>query len=110
MRARAILGDRAKVVLEAYGEFDLSTAESATEAILAIITRHPMAEEDLLETLDALSDLAESGEPRVIERYGKKFWSTATPVRGRRLGTPRSAIEASVTPAEEKNWHIDCVT
>jgi wyosine [tRNA(Phe)-imidazoG37] synthetase (radical SAM superfamily) len=84
MRARAILGDRARVVLEVHGEFDLSGYDNAADAIVATITRHPMAEEDLLETLErfcpgevreALAELARSGEARLVERYGKTFWS-----------------------------------
>jgi wyosine [tRNA(Phe)-imidazoG37] synthetase (radical SAM superfamily) len=84
MRATAILGDRAHVVLEAHGEFDLSGCESAAEAAIAVITRHPMAEEDLLASLErwrpgeaqqALAELGRSGKARVVERYGKKFWS-----------------------------------
>jgi len=84
MRARALLGERAHVVLEAHGEFDLSAYEDVTEAVVAVITRHPMAEEDLIETLDrwapgdiqrALSALSTSGKARVVSRYGKSFWS-----------------------------------
>jgi wyosine [tRNA(Phe)-imidazoG37] synthetase (radical SAM superfamily) len=91
MRARALLGERARVVLEAHGEFDLSGYDDVTSAIVAIITRHPMAEEDLIETLDrwaagdvrrALSELRSSGNARIVSRYGKTFWSA----RGARYG------------------------
>lgn len=84
MRARAILGERAHVVLEAHGEFDISGYDDVTEAIVAIITRHPMVEEDLIETLEqwgsgdvqrALAALSSGGEARVVTRYGKRFWS-----------------------------------
>lgn len=86
MRARAILGERASVVLEPHGEFDLSGYADLTEAIVAVITRHPMVEEDLVETLErfrrgeverALEALEESGRASVVTRYGKRFWSAA---------------------------------
>lgn len=91
MRATAILGDKAHVVLEAHGEFDLTGCKNAAEAVIAIITRHPMAEEDLLASLErfrpgevreALTELDRSGKARVVERYGKRFWS----VHGARYG------------------------
>lgn len=86
MRARAILGERARVVVEANGEFDLSGYENAADAVVAVVTRHPMVEEDLLRTLErfgpgevreALAELARSGRARLVGRYGKKFWSTS---------------------------------
>jgi wyosine [tRNA(Phe)-imidazoG37] synthetase (radical SAM superfamily) len=86
MRARAILGDIATVVHPAEGSFDLSGCETGTEAIVGIITRHPMRQEELERTLarwkpgrvrEALADLQASGQAQVIERYGVRFWSAA---------------------------------
>jgi wyosine [tRNA(Phe)-imidazoG37] synthetase (radical SAM superfamily) len=86
MRARALLGARASVVVEPHGDFDLGGYADLTEAIIAVITRHPMAEEDLVQTLkrwshddvgDALAKLRESGRALVVARYGKNFWSAA---------------------------------
>ena len=94
MRARALLGARARVVLEAQGDFDLSGYGDLSEALIAVITRHPMAEEDLVETLhrwgpgevgSVLSKLSEKGQARVVNRYGKRFWSAA----GARYGETR---------------------
>lgn len=86
MRAQAILGDVARVLHPAQGQFDLSGCDNPTDAIVAIITRHPMSEEDLLEALarwapgrvrEALDDLAASGRAQVVVRYGARFWSAA---------------------------------
>ncbi len=86
LRARAILGDIARVVDPIEGTFDLSGYDSAVEAIVSIITRHPMRQKQLEETLarwtpgnvrQALADLQASGQAQVIERYGIRFWSAA---------------------------------
>lgn len=86
MRATALLGDIAHVVHPAEGSFDLSGCAGVAEAVVAIITRHPMAEEELLRTLDrwrpaevqqALADLESHGGARVIVRYGRRFWAAA---------------------------------
>jgi hypothetical protein len=75
------------VVHPASGLFDLSGYDSVVEAIIGIITRHPMREDQLLETLArwspkkveaTLSALEASGQAQVVERYGTRFWS-ATP-------------------------------
>jgi wyosine [tRNA(Phe)-imidazoG37] synthetase (radical SAM superfamily) len=85
LRARAILGDIAKVVHPATGYFDLSGSESLVEAVIGIITRHPMHEDELIETLkhyppkevsSTLSELEKSGKAQVVERYGSRFWSS----------------------------------
>jgi wyosine [tRNA(Phe)-imidazoG37] synthetase (radical SAM superfamily) len=84
MRALAILGDIAKVVHPAEGTFDLGGGENVTEAVLGIITRHPMRQEELERTLarwapetigDVLVELEASGEAQIVERFGSRFWS-----------------------------------
>jgi wyosine [tRNA(Phe)-imidazoG37] synthetase (radical SAM superfamily) len=86
MRATAILGDIAEVVHPAEGTFDLSGYESVVDAILAIITRHPMRQEELEQTLarwtpeqmsEALEALRACGRAQVVQRYGSRFWSAA---------------------------------
>lgn len=86
MRARAILGDIAMVVHPAEGCFDLSGFDTAVEAIVSIITRHPMCQEELERTLarwtpgrvrQVLAELEASGQAQVVERYGVRFWSAA---------------------------------
>jgi len=85
-RATAILGGRACVVRASEGAFDLSGYDNVKDAVLAIIGRHPMREEELRHTLerwspgqveDALRQLAAGGEAQVVERYGERFWSAA---------------------------------
>lgn len=84
LRAEAILGDIARVVHPASGSFDLSGCDSVVEAVIGIVTRHPMREDQLIETLArwspekveaTLTKLEESGRAQVVERYGTRFWS-----------------------------------
>ncbi len=86
MRATALLGSVAQVVHPAEGDFDLGDYDSVVEAIVGIITRHPMRQEELEQTLagcmpgqvvQALADLEASGQAQVVERYGARFWSAA---------------------------------
>ena len=86
MRAQAILGEIARVVHPAEGSFDLSGFENVVDAIVSIITRHPMNEAELRHTLEkwtpgqvdkALEELSSSGRAQVVERYGTRFWSAS---------------------------------
>jgi wyosine [tRNA(Phe)-imidazoG37] synthetase (radical SAM superfamily) len=87
MRATAILGDIAGIVHPIEGMFDLSGMASTVDAIIEIIGRHPMRETELRRALSlwapgeisaALTKLEESGRAQTIERYGVRFWSTAS--------------------------------
>jgi wyosine [tRNA(Phe)-imidazoG37] synthetase (radical SAM superfamily) len=86
LRARAILGEKARLIQPIDGEFDLGSYEHLVEAVVGIIQRHPMRREELERTLaqwapgkveQALRDLAASGEAQIIKRYGVQFWSAA---------------------------------
>ncbi|MBN2116435.1 MAG: radical SAM protein [Anaerolineales bacterium] len=86
MRALAILGGVARVVHPAEGSFDLSGAESVVDAIVGIITRHPMREDELRRALEkwtpgqvdkALEQLSSSGQAQAVERYEMRFWSAS---------------------------------
>jgi len=86
MQAMAILGNIAEVVHPAEGSFDLSGYDNPIDAVIGIITRHPMRQEELERTLDqwssgqvaqALAELTASGRAQVVERYGVRFWSAA---------------------------------
>lgn len=86
LRALAILGEVAHVLHPAAGSFDVSGAESVADAVIGIITRHPMRQEELERTLeqaapgqgdDVLAELEKSGRAQVVERYGVRFWSAA---------------------------------
>jgi wyosine [tRNA(Phe)-imidazoG37] synthetase (radical SAM superfamily) len=85
LRATAILGETAHVVQPIEGTFDLGR-ENLIDAIVGIITRHPLREEELRQALakwspghveEALAELAASGRAQAIERYGVRFWSAA---------------------------------
>ena len=84
MRATALLGATARVIHPTEGVFDLSGYATVPDAVVGIITRHPMLEEDLVATLvrwtptqihEALADLQERGGARVVVRYGRRFWT-----------------------------------
>jgi wyosine [tRNA(Phe)-imidazoG37] synthetase (radical SAM superfamily) len=85
-RAAQILGGVCRVVRPAKGEIDLSGFANVVDAIVAVITRHPVSEEDLIRTLgrwtpghvqESLADLERSGKAQLIMRGGRRFWSCA---------------------------------
>jgi hypothetical protein len=87
LRARAILGEIAHVVHPIEGSFDLSGYNSLTDAVISIITRHPMREDELVRTLerwspselrDVLDDLIARGQAQVVTRCGVRFWCAST--------------------------------
>lgn len=84
LRARAILGEIVNVVHPTAGTFDLSGYNSLSDAVVGIITRHPMQEDELVRTLErwspselesVLDDLIANGQAQVVTRYGVRFWS-----------------------------------
>jgi wyosine [tRNA(Phe)-imidazoG37] synthetase (radical SAM superfamily) len=85
-RARVILGEIARVIHPATGSFDLSGSETLVDAIVGIITRHPMREDELIKTLKhwssgevsaTLTDLEKSGKAQLVERLGARFWGAS---------------------------------
>ena len=83
-RATAILDDRARVVGPISETFDLSRSSNVVDAAVEIMSRHPMAEEELMKALHrwtpgkvgrALRKLAADGRAQVVNRYGVRFWS-----------------------------------
>ncbi len=85
-RALDILGDTARVIHPASGSYDLGEEKSIVDAVVGIVTRHPMREEELVETLknlttgdvtETLSTLAESDKLQVVERNGIRYWSAS---------------------------------
>jgi wyosine [tRNA(Phe)-imidazoG37] synthetase (radical SAM superfamily) len=85
-RALFTLGKRARLITETTGNFDLSSERSVTEALLSILTRHPMCENNLLTALEkwlpgkgaqTLESLHITGRVQVITRRGQRFWSVA---------------------------------
>jgi wyosine [tRNA(Phe)-imidazoG37] synthetase (radical SAM superfamily) len=85
-RAKAILGTVAHVVRPTSGELDLSGYDNVVDAIVAVITRHPVGEPELVHALDrwqpghireSLEELAHSGRAQVVTRGGQRYWSCA---------------------------------
>lgn len=87
LRATAILGEIAEVLHPIDGSFDLSGFDNPIDGILAIITRHPMREDQIRQALatrmspekidSALMELAASERAQMVIRYGVRFWSSA---------------------------------
>lgn len=86
IQALAILGSIAEVVHPAEGTFDLGGYDNPVDAVLAIITRHPMCQEELENALyrwtpgrvqEVLCDLEKSGRAQKIFRMRKIFWSAS---------------------------------
>jgi wyosine [tRNA(Phe)-imidazoG37] synthetase (radical SAM superfamily) len=86
-RARSVLGEGVRVVRPVAGGFGLDSCSSAADAVLDIVTRHPMSEQELVGALcgrcpgldveQALVELAEDERVQVVERGGQRFWSAA---------------------------------
>ena len=82
MGAMAIFGYIAQVVHPAEESFDLSGFDNPVDAIISVITRHPMSQDQLERALEfwlpgqvdrVLVDLEASGKAQVVERYGIRF-------------------------------------
>jgi wyosine [tRNA(Phe)-imidazoG37] synthetase (radical SAM superfamily) len=106
MRALAILGEVARVLHPAAGSFDVSGADNLADAVVGIITRHPMRQEELERTLaeaapdqvdDILATLERSGRAQVVERYSVRFWSAAP------SHYPSKAQSATTDPRRPRN-------
>jgi wyosine [tRNA(Phe)-imidazoG37] synthetase (radical SAM superfamily) len=112
-RAAHVLGGVCRVIRPARGEIDLSGFENLVDAIVAVITRHPVSEQDLVRTLhrwtpghvqESLADLERSGKAQLVIRDGKRFWSCAEAryvpeelSRCHRGGSETQAAQASST-------------
>jgi wyosine [tRNA(Phe)-imidazoG37] synthetase (radical SAM superfamily) len=86
MRAISIFGQTAEVVHPAEGSFDLSGYDNITDAVIGIITRHPMRQDELERMLarwssgqvkEALEKLEASGRAQIVNRNRMNFWSAA---------------------------------
>lgn len=84
-RAAKILGGVAPVRLPtaATGLFDLGRCEDLVEAVVAVLQRHPMSEQELMRTLahrapeharDVLAVLERGGRAHLVVRDGTSFW------------------------------------
>ena len=82
--ASEIFGEIARVVPPSKVSIGISQDDDLVRAILEIVSRHPMSENELLEALhnwkpnevnENLRLLQSSGKAQVVERYGQRFWS-----------------------------------
>jgi wyosine [tRNA(Phe)-imidazoG37] synthetase (radical SAM superfamily) len=85
-RGLAILGQVARVVHPAEGSFERGLQEDLVEAVVSIITRHPVRHDELVHMLtrwapgdidQALTALEQSGKAQTVARYGHLFWTAA---------------------------------
>ncbi len=86
MHAQAILGTAVTVLHPARGSFDLGRYDSLVDAVVGVITRHPLREKELIATLErwdsdhiteTLRELQAGGKAKIVERYGVRFWSAS---------------------------------
>lgn len=89
LRAEALLGQVAHIVHPFSNGIHASDYASPDEAIVGIVTRHPMSLAQLIATLnawtddevsDALARLEQAGAIRPVDRLGARFWAAATSV------------------------------
>lgn len=114
MRAAAILGDLAQVVHPVEGSFELGEAGDVVEAVLTIVTRHPMRQDQLERALarwtpgdveNALKQLETSGRVQRIQRLGTTFWTAAGSRYARRTGrrvARRLGLDAETESPDER--------
>ena len=85
-RATSVFGSMTKVLHPVDAAVETEVDGELADAILSIVTRHPLQEIELVRTLarwvpervfETLTALSESRRIRVIERYGKRFWCAA---------------------------------
>jgi len=85
-RAQAILGTAAEVIPLPVGIYDLTGFEDTVEAIIGIIARHPMRQDEVRETLthwvpgheeDVLEVLKASERVQIVQRGNVNFWSAS---------------------------------
>jgi wyosine [tRNA(Phe)-imidazoG37] synthetase (radical SAM superfamily) len=84
--AREIFGQSGRVVSPAKGALDIDADLDGASALMAALVRHPMSEEELGQVLpawpleklsQALQQLQAAGRARVVQRYGKRFWTSS---------------------------------
>lgn len=87
LRAEAVLGPIAHIVHPFSHDVHVSDYLSPSDAIVGIVTRHPMSEPQLVAALDswspgevaaALTELEQAGAIRPVDRLGVRFWAAAT--------------------------------
>ena len=111
MRAIAILGSTAKVVHPTEGTFDLGSGGNLVDAVIGIITRHPMRQEELERAVaqwapeeieEALAELRLSGQAQIVERLGSRFWSAASARYPDQAHSEAAAPKTGIMPSSRR--------
>ncbi len=85
-RAKEILGSASRILPPIPTGVELPESEDLVGAVIGVISRHPMTEEELTGALDSrsagdvsnvLGQLAASGRAQVVTSSGQRFWSAA---------------------------------
>jgi wyosine [tRNA(Phe)-imidazoG37] synthetase (radical SAM superfamily) len=86
MRAVAILEKSARIIVPGELEFDADRFDSIADALIDIVSRHPMRVEEIRKMLRrwptsevqrAFSEVEASGRVQIIERFGTRFLAAA---------------------------------
>lgn len=102
-RAKSILGTIARILPPIPEIVNLPHSEDLVDAVIGVISRHPMEEEELARRLvhwkpadvcDVLGKLAASGRAQVVPRFGRRFWTAS----GARYGTDGKREKESPVP------------
>ena len=106
VRAQRILGVVARIVRPRDGAFDLSGFDNVVDAVVAIVQRHPISEDELVSLLnqwtpdhvrESLEKLAQSGKVTVVTRDGRRHW---TYVEARYVEEAPARCQPRPTPEE----------
>jgi wyosine [tRNA(Phe)-imidazoG37] synthetase (radical SAM superfamily) len=116
-QAMVTLGCSARIVPPIEGTFDLGGDQSIVEAVVGIITRHPMRQEELEEALskwspgqvsEALEELEVSGRAKVVERNGIRYWSSEPAHYPDNRSSDRTSFEYHHDPAPPRARNKSC--
>jgi wyosine [tRNA(Phe)-imidazoG37] synthetase (radical SAM superfamily) len=108
-RARAILGSVARIISPGRESLSFSPTTMSREAVLDIITRHPMRLQELETLLDepaaghvseALAALEASGRAQKVERHGVCYWAAASAYYPRTERSEASDARKRVAPID----------
>jgi wyosine [tRNA(Phe)-imidazoG37] synthetase (radical SAM superfamily) len=104
-RAAAILGAVAHILPPLAEVISRSSSDVRLDAVLGVISRHPMEEKELVRMLESLKPgkacevleaLETSGRAQVVTRFGRRFWSAA----GARYGCAAVNQRDDAAPSE----------
>jgi hypothetical protein len=99
------------VVHPTEGTFDLGSGGNLVDAVIGIITRHPMRQEELERAVaqwapeeieEALAELRLSGQAQIVERLGSRFWSAASARYPDQAHSEASAPKTGIMPSSRR--------